>query len=267
VYGEGLIRKESADMYFSTYHFKPLALGYTAFPPLLTTLLRRFAADFPGDASLQAFERVGVDTVVFHRGRPEGAWQERRIAEAAAARTLRPFGRFRRDHWEGPGVDEVFRWAPVAEMPVAPFPEGRRRRDPSWHYRTKVGDPAPAADGDLGTSWIVAWALEGDEFYEVTFDAPVSVSGVVLRLSRSSIFPTRFKVGARLMDRRWIPVAFYDDAHALQLLERALAEPRAPSLGFRLSGQPITGIIVMVDEGGESHFGWSIPEIEIWEKP
>ena len=148
-------------------------------------------------------------------------------------------------------------------MSVAPLPEGRRLADSSWHYRTRSGVPLAAADGDLSTAWEVRGPLAGDEFFEVTFDEPVRVSGVLLRLRQDSTFPTRFKIGARRLDGQWVPLAFYDAAHQLQLLERLLAAPLEPQLGFDWRDQEITGIIVMFDDGGHSALGWSIPEIEI----
>ena len=36
VHGEGLIRKETLEEYFSTYHFKPIVHGYVSYPPLLS---------------------------------------------------------------------------------------------------------------------------------------------------------------------------------------------------------------------------------------
>ena len=142
-------------------------------------------------------------------------------------------------------------------------PERCNNADPLWNYRTKAGDPFAAIDGDLSTAWEVRGPLAGDEFFEVTFDEPVRVSGVLLRLRQDSMFPTRFKIGARRPDGQWVPLAFYDAAHQLQLLERLLADPLDPQLGFDWSDQEITGIIVMFDDGGHSALGWSIPEIEV----
>ena len=160
-------------------------------------------------------------------------------------------------------ADEVYRVVSSPQVVAAPFPKGRRLLDPGWHYRTKEGDPFPATDGRLETAWEVRRSLRGDEFFEITFDHPVMTSGLVLRLRQDSFFPTRFKVGGREPDGRWVPVAFYDDAHQIQLLERLLADPRDTILGFDWGDRELTGLILMVEEGGTSYFGWSIPEIEV----
>ena len=88
------------------------------------------------------------------------------------------------------------------------MPRGSRRLDPRWRYRTKEGDAALAIDGDMRTGWTVSRPLKGDEFFEVVFDHPIPVAGLVLRLGRDSMFPTRFRIGC----------AFY------------LIHPRAPVL-------------------------------------
>ena len=92
--GEGLIRKETIEMYFSLYHRKPIIHGYTAFPPLLSGILRTSAEDFPSEDSLQTLRRVGVDTVVVHRGRPEGSVLYGQLPEAVTAGFLKPLASF-----------------------------------------------------------------------------------------------------------------------------------------------------------------------------
>jgi hypothetical protein len=292
VRGEGLVREETVEMYFSTAHWRPIVHGYTAYASQLTRLLRRLCAEFPSDASLAALRRVGVDTVVVHRGRElgtdlahqlpgsEGDKRDElrrltrvagldlyeRLPGAVAAGGLRLQARFDAPSFrlfESTG-DEVYALAAAPVVPAAPFPEGRRLLRPAWRYRTKAGDPLPAADGDLATAWTVPRALRGDEFFEVLFDRPVAVSGVVLPLRRDSLVPTRFRIGARGLAGNWGEVARYDGPHAMQLLERLLADPRQAALGFALSGREVTGLNLLIEEGGTSFEGWRLPEFEVW---
>jgi len=266
VRGEGLVREETVEMYFSTYHWKPIIEGYTAYPSLLTRVLRRLAAQFPSAASLQAFQRIGVDTVVVHQGRPVGQELYARLPGAVDAGFLRREVRF-----AGPGArlfesdaDEVYRILDAPAVAPAPFPAGHRRRDPAWHYRSKVGDASPAGDGDLSTAYRVARPLVGDEFIEVTFGGPLRVSGLVLPLRWDSVFPTRFRIAARDQAGGWVEVARFDDAHALQLLDRLLADPARAALGFDFAEREAWGLALLPDQGGHSFDGWSIPEIEVW---
>jgi hypothetical protein len=291
VHGEGLVREETLEMYFSAHHFKPIIHGYTAYPPLLTRHLRRMAAEFPSPASVAALQRVGVDTVVVHHGRPLARDLARRLRDTGQSDRLPALlrqvdqdlydalpgavaaGRIRREVlFDGPAArlfrstaDEVYRIAaPAAAMAAAPFPEGRILRDPSWRLRAKVGDPRPAFDGDMRTAWVVPRPLVGDEFVEATFGRPVGVAGVVVRLRRDSVVPTRFRV-AGLVAGRWVEVARFDAGHALQLLDRLLADPRQAAIGFDFgpSGRALYGLSLLVEDGGASFEGWSIPEIEV----
>lgn len=293
IHGEGLVREETEEMYFSAYHFKPVIHGYTAYPPLLSRLLRRVSAQFPAETALQTFARIGIDTVVVHHGRPIGSDLARRLRDtgmrdpeafrrllrvaeldlfdrlpaAAAAGRIERLARFEGDParlYEST-ADEIYRLHPGPSHAAAPFPAGRRVRDPAWRYRTKLGDAAPAADGDLSTSWKVPRFLLGDEFFEITFDRPQRVSGVVLPLRRDSAFPTRFRIAGRLPDRGgWVELARLDEAHVLQLVDRLREDPRRAALGFDLGGRTLAGISLLVDEAGTSFEGWSLPEVEVW---
>ena len=291
--GEGRIREETIEMYFAGYHFRPILHGYTAYPPLLSWHLRRLAAQFPSEVALQALQRVGVATVVVHHGRPLGGDLARRLRDTGGfdaerfGRLLRlagldlydrlpaavAAGHIHRDaRFEGPparlfdsSADEVYRMPALERiLPGAPYPQGHRLRDPAWTWRAKLGDPALATDGRLDTSWRVPRFLLGDEFLEVTFGGPVEVAGLVLPLRRDSTFPTRFRVAGRREDGRWVELATFDDAHALQLLDRLRSDPRQAAIGFDLGGRRLWGLSLLVEEAGTSFEGWSLPEVEVW---
>ena len=291
IHGEALVRKETIEEYFSTVHGRPVIHGYVSYEPLITRLLRRIAAEFPSDATLQAFRRAGVDTVVVHHGRPAGVdlaekarWSGRdapdprllaearldlfaRLPEASASGRIVRVARFEaaEGHTYDGGADEVYRiGAGFATVAPAPLPAGRALRRPGWTYRAKLGDPALAADGRMDTAWVAARPLRGDEFWEVAFDRPLAVAGVVLPLTRTTVFPTRFRVAGRDHALRWTELARFDDAHVFQLLEQLLRAPRGARLGFDLGGRTLTGISLLVADTGTSYEGWSVPEIEVW---
>jgi hypothetical protein len=288
VRGEHVIRQETLEMYFSTFNWRPLAQGYSGYPPLLSHQLRRHAAEFPSEGSLQVLQRAGVDTAVVHHGRglaselrhqvgavdPERFRRRMRAADLDLYDQLAPAvaaGRITRlARFDGAAArfesaaDEVYRIEPVTPLPAAPFPTGRRLVDPAWRYRGTTGDAAPATDGDLATDWFVDDALTGGEAFQVTFAAPLRVSGLVLPLRRDSRLPTRFRVEGRVADGTWTPLARFDTAHALQLVDRLLADPHTAALGFDLGGREVEGLALRVDEGGTSFEGWRLPEVEVW---
>ncbi|HWX24676.1 MAG TPA: hypothetical protein VN083_06510, partial [Vicinamibacteria bacterium] len=267
IHGFGLIRKEVLEEYFSTYHFKPIIHGLVTFAPPLSRILRQMADEFPSDLSLQAFQRVGVDTVVVHWGRG-GAERLRPKLEAdeAAGRLVR------RARFEGPeghtyegGTDEVWGLVPTSRAPAAPFPAGHPVRSSSWRYAASGGNPSLAGDGDLATAWEVPGELEGNEFIQVSFGGDaLPVTGVVLPEVRETTFPTHFRLKGRVPDGRWIELARMDDAHVLQRVDRLLLNPGRGALGFKLEGQELTAIRLLVAKGGRSFDGWVLPEIEIW---
>ena len=265
IHGEGLIRKETLEEYFSTYHFKPIIHGYVSYPPLLSVLLRRAAAEFPSEASVQALQRVGVDTVVVHHGRGGARGLEAAVAEAAAAGRLVSVARF-----SGPSAhvyqgtaDEVVRLAPVPREEAAPLPGGRRARDAAWRWSAKAGDPQAAGDGDMSTAWTVPGELRGDEVLEVVFDRSLKLAGVVVPLRRDSAFPTVLRIEGLSREGEWGRLGRLDGPHVLQLVDQLLAHPGQASLGFDLMGREAAGVRLLMAEGARGFDGWVIPELEV----
>jgi hypothetical protein len=258
----------------------------------VTRILRRAAATFPSEMALQAFARVGVDTVVVHHGRAVGRELERQMPgrgperDARFERVLRGTGLdlygqlsgalesgriVRAASFDGPRArlfdstrDEVFRIAPGERRASAVFPKGRTLRGGRWSYSASAGaEPPLAADGRTDTAWAVPDPLAGDEWFEVRFDAPSVVTGLVLPLRWDTPTPTRFRVEGLRSDGGFFPLARFDEAHMLQLLDRVLANPRSAAIGFDLGGRELSGLRLAVEPGGTSFEGWSIPEIEV----
>ncbi len=265
IHGEGLIRKETLEEYFSTYHFKPIIHGYVSYPPLLSVLLRRAAAEFPAESSVQALQRVGVDTVVVHHGRGGARGLEEAVAEAVAAGRLTSVARF-----SGPSAhayagtwDEVVRLVSVPREEAAPLPGGVRARDPGWRYSATAGDARAAGDGDMSTAWTVPGELRGDETLEVVFDHSLKLAGVVLPLRRDSGFPTVLRVEGLGGDGEWGRLARLDSPHVLQLVDQLFVHPGQASLGFDLTGREAMGVRLIMAEGARGFDGWVIPELEV----
>ena len=265
-YGEGLVRRETLDAYFSTVHWKNLVLGYTAYPPLLSRVMRRAAEDFPAPWARQALQRVGATTIVVHHGRRPQSDFAAQLRRAEAEGHLVREARF-----EGPAArlfeseaDEIYHLVPAPTRPCAPWPRGKRLREAGFTYRAKYGEAALAGDGDLGTSWVATEELLGDEFIEVTFGRPVPVAGVVLPLRRDTVFPTRFRIIGHELDGREREVAHLTDGHRLQLVDQLRNRAKDPALAFDLKGRELLGLRVQVAEGGRSFDGWSMPELEVW---
>lgn len=272
IHGMGLIRLETLEEYFSTYHFRPIIHGQVTHEPLLTRLLRQMADEFPSENSLDAFQRAGVDTVIVHWGRVRA---ERHLRQKLAA--AESAGRLvRRARFEGPaahiyggGVDEVWGLVTAPAAPAAPFPAGHRVRNPNFRYEASGGDPALAGDGDLSTAWEAPGELQGDEFLQVRFRVPLRLTGLVFpevgcRGTVRTLFPTRFRFRGRTPDGRWVDLGRMDDAHVLQRVDRLLASPASGAAGFALNGEPLTAVRLLVEEGGKSFEGWALPEVEVW---
>jgi hypothetical protein len=294
--GEALIRQETIEMFFATYHGQREPLGYTAYPTLLSKVVRRALLEFPSEACLTVLDRIGVRRVVVHEGReiapdlrnqifnfgpPDRA---RRFAEAvrdagldveANAAKAALSGRLTREARFGPweagslaeGGESVYRFDRANAVAAAPRPEGTRVVSTRLRLRTKEGDAADAFDGRTDTSYVLARPLRGDEFIEARFETPVAVSGVELALRHESAWPTRFRIAVLREDGQWVEAARWDGAHLVQLVEGLLKDPGAGVIGFVLSGEGVLGVSLLPQIGGTSALGWSLPELRILEKP
>jgi hypothetical protein len=269
--GEGLIRKESIEMYFSLFHWKPIIHGYTSYPPILTRILRLMAEEFPSETSLQVLQRVGVDTVVVHHGRAEGSELYRELPTAVTAGHLRQLAEFHgaaAHVYEG-DRDEVYRIVSLPKWNAAPMPNGGSYSHSTWRYSATRGDATRATDGDLTTAWEVTRPLVGDESFDIRFERSTTVSGMVMRLRNNSYFPTRFRIVGRDSEGRAIRLARFDEEHALQVVDQLLENPGHAILGFDFEDLELTSLSIRIGEGGTKWDrlpfpGWSVPEIEVW---
>ncbi|MBX7184461.1 MAG: hypothetical protein K1Y01_04875 [Vicinamibacteria bacterium] len=294
--GEALIRQETIEMFFATFHGQREPLGYTAYPTLLSKVVRRALLEFPSEACLTVLDRIGVHRVIVHEGRevaPDLRNQifnfgpqdrERRFAEAvadagldvernaaSAARTGRLLREARFAPWAAgsfsEGGESVYRFASGGAVEAAPLPRGTRVAAARLRLRTKEGDATAAFDGRMDTSYVLTRPLRGDEFIETRFAEPIAVSGVELVLRHESAWPTRFRIAVLREDGQWIEAARWDGAHLVQLVEGLLQEPRRGTIGFSLNGERVLGVSLLPQTGGTSASGWSLPEFRILEKP
>lgn len=294
VRGEALIRLETTEMFFATFHRQRHPLGYTAYPTLLSTVVRRALLEFPSEATLTVLSRIGVKRVIVHEGRdvaPDLRNQifnfgpldrEARFAAAVAeanldvitnseqaarsGRLLREasFGPWKAGSFAGAG-ERVYRFEEPDPLVAAPRPRGTRVESSRLRLRTKEGDAAAAFDNRMDTNYVLARPLRGDEFIEARFEKSIAVSGVEIVLRHESAWPTRFRIAVLGEDGQWVEAARFDGSHLVQLVEGLFEDPRVGTIGFVLSGTPVRGVSVLPMVGGTSAAGWNVPEIRILE--
>lgn len=295
VRGEALIRQETIEMFFATYHGQREPLGYTAYPTLLSKVVRRALLEFPSEASLTVLDLIGVHRIIVHEGRaiaPDLRNQifnfgpldrERRFAEAVAAAGLDVeantakaalSGRLAREArfgpWQAGSLSErgegVYRFDGPGAVEAAPRPLGTRVDSARLRLRAKEGDATAAFDDRMNTSYVLVRPLRGDEFIEARFAEPIAVSGVELVLRHESFWPTRFRIAVLREDGQWVEAARWDGPHLVQLVRGLLKDPRVGTIGFVLSGERVMGVSVLPQIGGTSASGWSLPELRILER-
>ena len=293
--GEALIRQETIEMYFATFHRQKTPLGYTAYPTLLSKVIRRALLDFPSDGSLAALAKVGTHRAILHMDRavaPDLRDQifnfgppdrDRRFAEAVGLAGLdvegnvaaaERAGRLVREASFGPWAagslssagEAVYRFDTIVPVNAAPRPAGSRVEVSRLTLRTKEGDAHDAFDDRLNTGYVVSRPLRGDEFIEARFRTPIQVSGVELVLRHESAWPTRFRIAVLREDGAWTEVARWDGAHLIQLVDGLLKDPRLGRIGFVLDGSKVAGVSLLPEVGGTSAAGWNLPELRILER-
>ena len=289
IHGEGFVRRETLEMYHSTFHWRPIVQGYVTYDPLLSKLLRRQSGDFPSPLSLQVFARTGVDTVVVHYD-PDASMQlfesarpryrealarsldlrapflGNLVAKAAASGSIRLAARLPHPAFgdDPEHRDEVYRVeTPTQREPAAPEPAGRRLRDPAWRYSSPYGRAAKAGDGDPTTAWEVRRPLQGDEWLEVAFGRDVLVSGIALPMRRSAAFPTVFVILGLAATGEWKELARLGSGQILQLVDQLLQNPGMARMSFAFEAVALRGIRLVPAPGASSFDGWAVDEIEV----
>ena len=293
--GEALIRQETVEMFFATFHHQREPLGYTAYPTLLSKVVRRSLLDFPSEACLTVLAKIGVHRAIVHEGREVApdlkdqifnfgpADRERRFSAAVAEAQLDPvansdaaeqegrivrearFGPWKAGSMSGAG-ERVYRLVRSDAVIAAPRPQGIRVDSTRLRLRTKEGDASKAFDDLTQTSYSLERPLRGDEFIEARFDAPIAVSGVEIVLRHESAWPTRFRLAVLREDGQWVEAARWDGPHQIQLVEGLLQDPRMGRIGFALDGREVRGVSLLPQTGGTSAAGWSLPEFRILER-
>jgi hypothetical protein len=271
------VRRDTVSEYFSLYHRHPIIHGYVSYRPLTTALLRRAAVEFPSVMSLALFRRVGVDTVLMHHQANDPDELRVRMAESTAAGDLRLVRAFEpgrtlpapevRAATVGMPVggaivsvrDEIYQILSGAVPAPARQPPGRVERHSGWRYVASSGDASLAADGNSATSW----EADSKATYEVVFDEPCAVSGVVLPLDWRSSWPRRFRVQGQSEQGEWSTLAILDTPHLLQILDQTLTHPGWARLGIAWESQTLRRLRLMPGHRSDSVVGWSLSEVEI----
>jgi hypothetical protein len=271
------VRRDTVPEYFSLYHHHPIIHGYVSYRPLMTGLLRRAAVEFPSAMSLALFRRVGVDTVLMHHQANDPEELRVRLAESIAAGDLRLLRTFEpgralaapevRGAMVGMPVggavasvrDEVYQIVPGAMPTEARQPLGRIERHPRWKYLASAGNAALAADGDSATSW----AADPQATYEVVFDQPCTVSGIVVPLDWRSSWPRRFRVQGQSEGGAWSTLAILDTPHLLQVLSQTLTHPGWARLGVAWDARPLRRLRLIPGHRTDWAVEWCLSEIQI----
>ena len=92
-YGEHSFRRETWEMYYSTYHFQPIVHGYTAYPTRESVRLRECALGVPEEQALDCLESWRVDTLIVHYPPPGTSLRENPALEELVGRPPHSFYR------------------------------------------------------------------------------------------------------------------------------------------------------------------------------
>jgi hypothetical protein len=81
-WGQDAFWHDPVYMYFSTFHWHPIINGSSGFVPTWYEPLGAIARDFPSDATLDAFRKLGTEYFVLHEGYYGTAKFRRVVADA-----------------------------------------------------------------------------------------------------------------------------------------------------------------------------------------
>ena len=270
IQGEGLIRFETINGFFSALHGHRDILGYTSHATLLSRIARKALSDFPSEASLAVLDSLRVRRILFQPvlnfRSPATAADARPLLDSGAAACLELETSF--PPWQAgeisSGGDFVLRVKCAASTTEAPQPRGKLVPTREIRARASEGRAEAAFDGRLETSFSLERSLREGDYILARFEER-AVTGVSVVLDRASEWPADLLIKVRKGDE-WITAARLDASHVLQMVRQASDFRPRVTLGFSLDGAVVSGVGLFAGSDRGGFGGFKIPEIQILEK-
>ena len=257
--GQGVGMIECSRVYFSIYHWKRLANGYSGYiPPLYNELRRRWDGDYSLSQKIQDTKTLGIRYLIFHSSmyHPESfplipIDMARRTEQAVF------IGQFEEAY-----VYEILGWK--EGMKELRQKNSFRRIEPKgWKVSAPVNTGAArlAIDGQKETRWDTAGPQQPGQFFEVDLGQTVTLARLSLALGSSKFdYPRGYRVEVSSDGLTWTVAAEKDEA----LVDiRAFLRPKNLSLDIPLLNVPAR-IVRIINTGEDPVLFWSIHEIEIY---
>jgi hypothetical protein len=250
---------ECSRIYFSIYHWKRLANGYSGYiPPLYNELRRRWDGDYSLSQKIRCMKTLGVRYLIFHSSmyHPESfplipIDMARRTEQAVF------IGQFDEAY-----VYEILGWK--ESMKELRQKSSFRRIEPKgWKVSASVNTGATrlAIDGQKETRWDTAGPQQPGQFFEVDLGQTVTLARLSLGLGSSEFdYPRGYRVDVSEDGRAWTVAAEENEAF---IDIRAYLRPKNLSLDIPLPNVPAR-IVRIINTGEDPVLFWSIHEIEIY---
>jgi hypothetical protein len=262
----------AAYLYFSTYHWRPIAVGRTSFYPPAHEWLVWSLRDFPDATALAFLDRLGLRTVVVHPHAWEDGVRAERLAAVGAEPRLtlrqsfegRPAARFSA---LGLGDERVYALVPAAAPPppCAPLDEIPRA---GWAVSgTGVNKPDRVLDGDVNTAWMTEIPQRPGDRLEVDLGRTETLAAVALHIGYPHEEFGRQLALAVDAGEGWQRVPYADGpAERLATLDALLERPREAHMVLRIEPRPVRRVRLLVGlrEEDPAWPRWSVPELRLF---
>lgn len=279
-----LSRLQVWQVFFSTYHWKRLVTGASAFPSKTYIALRRRKENVPSSSTLEDFERIGVRYLVVHEWPSENiaADQLQAGVDLLSDRlrlvttldsydvTLASNGDPQVNHGGRARVYELTRseWQPPRLVRSLPARTGAMVLSSDRAQWTLSASTNPnlmrfAVDGDLSTRW---YSLQRPaQFFQVDLGQETLLNGLVLDVSSRHALnsPRGYRVDASRDGQTWENVA-ENPAYLLPLTEALRPKHYKVDIPFPAI---TTRHVRIVQTGTDVDYRWSISELNFTAPP
>jgi hypothetical protein len=254
---KGVGLTECYRVYYSAYHWKNIANGYSGyFPQIYNELCRRWN-ELPVADNIADLQTLGVNLIIVHTADLSPKEIKQVVAELEDLKIdIRTVAIF--------GTDYVLA---VPPGPSAPAESGWKDRakllsKAGWTVESNINQKMAgyAIDGSLETRWESGPQKNG-LYFTVDLKKPESVLGISLKLGRSSMdYPRGYVAEISLDGVHWERLA---EQGKTILPIMAFLNPRDLSLDIAL-GSKEARFIRITDTGEDATYYWSIHEIEVF---
>lgn len=269
-----LVRFNTMEAYFSTFHQRPILFNKPSYYPPAMEYLRWKLRRFPDRSSITILQALKIETALVHPkrwGRLRSQQRHLRFLDRWKRELplIREFGDRDDPLWERYklGNEQIRLIAPLEDV-GSPRPCACReidRRSLSLDANG-INEPDHALDGDRATKWTTGESQRKGHYFEIRFDRPRQPARIEIEMAFPyAEFPRNLEINGYLGQRMWRMERAEDVWYEVALIRQLVDDPSKARLRYDFQSRPVDRLRLFINRTEEAVHAWTIPEIHVYE--